>query len=103
MLCPLARGPLIVRNRHKVPGGTGLQATCAACFSGSFGDESQTRFSPPTALGGYRVRGCQVTEKCPPNGAKCKVCLRHCGRRNVPAAVLFGTTGPTRTRVDQAL
>src|SRR6478672_238394 len=70
-----------------------LQAACAACFSGSFWRRISTRFSPQTALGGYRVRGCQVTEKCPSNGAKLTEMPSHLRPPETPAAVTFAIPG----------
>src|SRR6478609_3242094 len=70
-----------------------LQAACAACFSGSFRRRISTRFSPQTALGGYRVRGCQVTEKCPSNGAKLTEMPSHLRPPETPAAVTFAIPG----------
>src|SRR6185295_14784028 len=88
LLCPHARSP---RSR----------ATASRCrISGAFGPlepahsdrldgESQARSSPSIALGGYRVWGCQVTEKGLQIKANAQQRLRCYRLREPPAALDF--------------
>src|ERR1035438_1176883 len=51
--------------------------------------ESQGKFSPPIALGGYRLGGCQVLENARQMGLNARFWLRDRGRGKGPAAVFF--------------
>src|ERR1700688_3050873 len=84
--------PAFLRTRHKVPRCSGTAwprlhpASPDRCCS-----ESYARFSPPTALGGYRPWGCQVAGKRPPIGANRKESLRQYGRRRARQPSPWGT------------
>src|SRR5260221_9915981 len=112
MACSFCCAPLHAvrfawRNRTRCREVPGRLAACAACFPDRFGDdlgfESKARFTPPTALGGYRVQGCQVTEKCRSNRAKRAKYLRHTGRRNVRQPRQLGYPIRARRERDYAL